>query len=58
MEDDPRKDGSKNKNSRKVKSKIGEEIVPEPLAALNESTSRVQILRKFVNAVAKLVIFE
>lgn len=58
MEDDPCKDGSKNDNSRKVKSKIGEKIVPEPLAALNESTSRVQILRKFVNAIAKLVIFE
>lgn len=52
------KDVSKNIKRRKFKPKIGEEFVPEPLAALNEFTSQVQVLRKFVNVTDELVIFE
>lgn len=49
---------SKKNNRRKCKPKIEEEIVPEPLVALNEFTPQVQILRKFFNVIAQLVIFE
>lgn len=49
---------SKKNNRRKSKPKIEKEIVPEPLVVLNEFTPQVQILRKFVNVIAQLVIFE
>lgn len=46
------------KNNRKFKPTIREEIVPEPLVALNGFTSQVQILRKCVNVIDEQVIFE
>lgn len=52
------KGGRKMKNGGHFQSETEEEDVPEPLAALNEFTSQAQNLRKWVNAVVELVIFE